>query len=152
MRKEGLEPHDHDRGGEKGFNYMGPGFTSTPKGRAMKAFFLEKKDPETASRFHLSSMEFHLGCNPEALCVVTEFPLFKVRPSARNGVPENYLELKRELEKMGAKQRPKEDEVNRLVSRYDIQPLPLGKAMRLQRYSIRLAMKLADDYHGNSQK
>ncbi len=150
MRKEGLEPHDHDRGGEKGFNYMGPGFTSTPKGRAMKEFFLEKKDPETASRFHLSSMEFHLGRKPEALCVVTEFPLFTVSSSDRIGVPENYLELKRELEKITGQKCPEEEEVNRLISRYNIQPLPLGKAMRLQRLTIRLAMDFADGYLGNS--
>lgn len=143
MRKEGMEPHDHDRGGEKGFNYMGPGFTSTPKGRAMKEFFLNKKDPATASRFHLSSMEYHIGRNPEALCMVTEFPLFLVRTSSRSGVPENYLALQRDLEKTMARQGPQEEGVNRLISCYDIRPLPLGKAMRLQRHTLRSAMDLA---------
>jgi len=158
MRDEGLRPHDHDRGGEKGFNYMGPGFTSTPKGTAMREFFLDKGDPETAALFHSSSMEYHIGRNREALCMVTEFPLFLVETSTQNGMPENYLALKEEWEKRkkkreGLKKKAEKrdsdpdsdpEAAKRLVSRFGIRPIPLGKAMRLQWTTIRKAMDLAE--------
>ncbi|MEM1117425.1 MAG: M14 family zinc carboxypeptidase [Bacteroidota bacterium] len=78
----GLRLHDHDRGGEKGFEYRGPGFWTTPRGRAMRDHFLDAGDPDTAARFHLSSMEtaIEAGADPALgrtpLCVVTELPLF----------------------------------------------------------------------------
>ena len=88
----GLRLHDHDRGAEKGFRYGGPGFWTTPEGRAMQAHFLDRGDPETASRFFLSSMETAVltGRTPPRpgsggvgkpagetpLCLVTELPLF----------------------------------------------------------------------------
>ena len=155
MRSEGLQPHDHDRAGEKGFNYMGPGFTSTPKGTAMREFFLDKGDPETAALFHSSSMEYHLGRNRDALCMVTEFPLFLVKTSPQNGLPENYLalkeELKQEWEDLKKEQAEKRTKVyldpgvaDRLVSRFGIRPVPLEKAMRLQRMTVWKAMDLAE--------
>lgn len=97
MQQEGLEPHDHDRGGDKGFHYMGPGFTSTPKGTAMREYFLSNGDHATAEKFHDSSMEFQSRRNPGALCMVTELPLFLMRPSGRKGIPENYIQLREEL-------------------------------------------------------
>lgn len=76
-RAAGLRLHDHDRGGDKGFRYGGPGFWSTPEGAAMRAHFDAIGDTETASLFHRSSMEqaIHVsGGHP--LCLVTELPLF----------------------------------------------------------------------------
>ncbi len=153
MRTEGLLPHDHDRGGDKGFNYMGPGFTSTPKGTAMRDFFLKEGDPETASLFHQSSMEFHLERNPGALCMVTELPLFLVDNSGRPGIPENYLAMKQEwaaLEEQGREPGP--GHVDRLVEKYGIRPLPLGMAMRLQRRTVRGAMDLAQGWFKKSEQ
>ena len=87
----GLRLHDHDRGAEKGFRYGGPGFWTTPEGRAMQAHFLEQGDEETAAQFFLSSMETAVltgrgrggpgtggaGERPATpLCLVTELPLF----------------------------------------------------------------------------
>jgi len=143
MRDEGLQPHDHDRAGQKGFNYMGPGFTSTPKGTAMREFFLDKGDPGTAALFHSSSMEYHLGRNPDALCMVTEFPLFLVETSPQNGLPENYLALKKELEKR-KKQNPEYEGTDRLVSRFGIRPILPGKAMQLQQLTVWKALGLVE--------
>ena len=81
-RGDGLRLHDHDRGGEKGFEYGGPGFWTTPEGRAMRAHFLIHDDPETAAKFFFSSMEMAVltGRSPDSgespLCLVTELPLF----------------------------------------------------------------------------
>ena len=80
-RDAGLGLHDHDRAGDKGFLYSGPGFTSTPLGRAMRDHFLALGDAATAARFGLSSMETaalaaeRAGAAPP-LAVVTELPLF----------------------------------------------------------------------------
>ena len=90
----GLRLHDHDRGGDKGFRYGGPGFWSTPEGATMRQHFLERGDPETADRFRQSSMEQAVATAPpdaSPLCVVTELPLFVLdaEPPARRqpGVP-----------------------------------------------------------------
>ncbi len=77
----GLGLHDHDRGGDKGFAYGGPGFTSTPRGEAMRDHFLAAGDAAMADCFRLSSMEMaaaaarSAGCVPP-IAVVTELPLF----------------------------------------------------------------------------
>lgn len=80
----GLRLHDHDRRGDKGFRYSGPGFWTTPRGRAMQTHFLDRDDPQTAARFFLSSMEMAVltGRDPVTgetpLCLVTELPLFQL--------------------------------------------------------------------------
>ena len=73
----GLRLHDHDRGGDKGFRYGGPGFWSTPEGAAMRAHFEAAGDAQTAALFHRSSMEQAIHASGgQPLCVVTELPLF----------------------------------------------------------------------------
>ena len=86
-REIGLGLHDHDRHGDKGFVYGGPGFWSTPRGAAMRRHFLDADDPDTAALFRLSSMEraaraaAERGADPP-LSIVTELPLFVVSGSA----------------------------------------------------------------------
>ncbi len=78
----GLPLHDHDRHGDKGFVYAGPGFWSTPRGAAMRAHFLEVGDSETAGKFLSSLMEQAATTSAgETLSVVTELPLFCLRSS-----------------------------------------------------------------------
>ena len=62
----GLKLHDHDRNGEKGFQYIGPGFTTTPEGQAMRGYFKSIGDEQTVALFRDSSMEFvrKLGGDP----------------------------------------------------------------------------------------
>ncbi len=86
----GLRLHDHDRGGDKGFRYGGPGFTSTPLGTAMRAHFEALGDAETAARFGLSSMETATLASPGVLSVVTELPLFLLgaETDRTDGVPD----------------------------------------------------------------
>ncbi|WP_210510299.1 M14 family zinc carboxypeptidase [Natronogracilivirga saccharolytica] len=140
MALHGLLPHDYNRNGEKGFNYFGPGFSSTPKGSAMRDFFLQKGDEETSSLFHDSSMEFHLKMNPDALCMVTELPLFLVNHSGNSEKPLNYLALKEELEELrGA---GKWEGIENVAARYGLRPFPLSLAMMLQRYTIGSALEL----------
>ena len=84
----GLRLHDHDRGGDKGFRYGGPGFWSTPEGAAMRQHFLDRDDPETAALFRRSSMEQAVQTSPadrSPLCVVTELPLFALTAAPAGG-------------------------------------------------------------------
>ncbi len=100
-KANGLRLHDHDRGGEKGFLYLGPGFHATPEGTAMRAHFEQQGDPATAAKFFLSSMELAVltGRSPATgetpLCLVTELPLFVIGNPLppEPGVPRRYLDL-----------------------------------------------------------
>ena len=85
----GLGLHDHDRGGDKGFRYGGPGFWSTPEGAAMRQHFLDAGDPDTAGLFRQSSMETAVALGNRPLCVVTELPLFVLTAdhARQSGVP-----------------------------------------------------------------
>jgi hypothetical protein len=142
--------HDHDRGGEKGFDYLGPGFTTTPRGEAMRTHFLSNGDPETASLFHDSSMEFVRSVGGDPLCLVTELPLFLVdAPLAAEpiaGRPEVYLRFKEVLPQAklaAANQRP----IEPFLDDFQISAVPAAQASRMQMEVIGLGLdqiRLAD--------
>jgi len=140
-RAVGLELHDHNRKGEKGFFYLGPGFMTTPEGEAMRTFFLAKGDPDTAAHFRMSSMEFVRSLGGDPLCLVTELPLFVVRhrPSPP-GVPVAYLEFREQLPelRLRAEKGAPLDEARRL---FGLRALPLAIAMRLQLQTIGFALE-----------
>ncbi len=141
VRVAGLELHDHNRKGEKGFFYLGPGFMTTPEGEAMRTFFLAQGDAQTASHFRMSSMEFVRRLGGDPLCLVTELPLFVVRhrPSPP-GVPVAYLELREQLPELRLRVEKGQslDEARRL---FGLRALPLPVAMRLQLQTIGLALE-----------
>ncbi len=141
-RAAGLELHDHNRKGEKGFFYLGPGFMTTPEGEAMRTFFLAKGDPDMATPFRLSSMEFVRSLGGDPLCLVTELPLFVVQPRpAPPGVPVAYLEFREQLPELRlrvAKGAPL-DEARRL---FGLRALPLTVAIRLQLQTIGFALEM----------
>ncbi len=96
----GLDLHDHDRAGDKGFRYGGPGFWSTPEGAAMQRHFLDAGDPATAALFRRSSMEQAVTTAADPpLCVVPELPLFVLRadPDADPGVPATLQAFQAEM-------------------------------------------------------
>lgn len=95
--------HDHDRHGDKGFQYLGAGFWTTPEGSAMRAYFAERGDDEMAARFRDSSMEFVRSLGGDPLCLVTEIPLFVVaNPDPQPGHPAAFLALKKRWGERGA--------------------------------------------------
>jgi len=138
-----LPLHDHDRNGEKGFQYIGPGFTTTPEGRAMKKHFLDQGDEEKASKFHLSSMEYIRSLGGDPLCLVTELPLFLVSSDHKSdhpGVPGTYLALKEKLPEI--RRRAKADKpLDPVLSNFQIRPLPIDTAIRIQLGVIRSALE-----------
>jgi hypothetical protein len=161
-RAEGLRLHDHNRKGEKGFFYVGPGFTTTPRGDAMRAFFRAQGDEAMAARFHQSSMEFAqalghasaLGGDP--LCLVTELPLFVVEtPDAviedtedtegsegverAPGVPAAYLAFKARLPAIRAAVEAGTPFAE-AAAPHVVRPLPLAAAMRVQLRALECAL------------
>jgi hypothetical protein len=135
----GLRLHDHNRKGEKGFFYVAPGFTTTPEGAAMRRYFLSHGDPETASRFGDSSMEFVRSLGGDPLCLVTELPLFLIdgprepmRPTAYLAFKDSLPEIRLALERG--------ESIAPWKERFGLHPLPLETAVRLQRTAIELGI------------
>jgi len=95
--------HDHDRKGDKGFQYLGPGFWTTPEGSAMRSYFAERGDHEMAARFRDSSMEYVRSLGGDPLCLVTEIPLFVVpNPDPQPGHPGAFFAVKERWGEPGA--------------------------------------------------
>lgn len=140
----GLDLHDHNRGGEKGFFYIAPGFTTTPEGRAMKQHFEHIGDSKMAARFRLSSMEFVQSLGGDPLCVVTELPLFLVPPDADAPPPSAraYLRFKGDLPSL--RDDLKRGDTTRLDA-WDVRPLDLATAMRIQLATLGSALRFRED-------
>lgn len=78
----GYRLHDVERSGEKGFDRIERGFCTRPASSAMRAFFRERGDHETARLFRPSSMETVRALSRaragDALTLVSEMPLFLI--------------------------------------------------------------------------
>ena len=142
----GLALHDHDRGGDKGFAYGGPGFTSTPRGEAMRDHFLARGDTETAARFGLSSMEAAARAAADAgapapLAVVTELPLFVFEAPHEHalGVPA-LLNRWADLEPTVARTLAEGGDLAALVAPLGMRALDLKTAVRLHLRALGLAL------------
>ncbi|WP_412067700.1 M14 family zinc carboxypeptidase [Rubrivirga sp. IMCC43871] len=145
-RHAGLPLYDHDRGGDKGFRYGGPGFWSTPEGAAMRQHFLDAGDPETADRFRRSSMEQALTTAPASespLCVVTELPLFRLahRPG-QAGVPEALLAFREEMPAL-IERAAGGDDLGDVVERYGITCPDTATQVRLHLQALDAALATA---------
>lgn len=136
-----LPLHDHDRKGEKGFRYLGPGFTTTPDGEAMHHHFMQKGDEQTARLFMKSSMEWIRSRGGDPLCLVTEIPLWLVQfadgRTSPAGMPMAYLSLKKKLPEL--KLRADRGEPVELEE-YEMETLSLRTAIKLQQEVLRLGM------------
>lgn len=143
VEAEGMRMHDHNRKGEKGFFWIEPGFQTTPRGDAMRTYFRAQDDPETARKFHDSSMEFVMGLGGDPLALVTELPLFLVaNEDPTPGHPDRYLALRERLPTAKARLQRGED-VDDLLDPFDLQMVPLNTAMRLQLQALELGLSAA---------
>jgi hypothetical protein len=144
--RNGMRLHDHDRGGEKGFEYLGPGLSTTPRGDAMRAHFLALGDHETASKFHDSSMEFVRSLGDDPLSLVTELPLFMIgnRPAEEKaGVPATYLRFKEALPSArlaAANNRP----VEPFLDEFGLSAVPTTQAMKMQLEILDMALECVE--------
>lgn len=144
----GLGLHDHDRKGEKGFLHIEPGFATTPEGRAMQDYFIQKGEPQTAALFHLSSMEWVRTLGGDPLSLVTELPLFLIRKKADSpepGIPKQYMALKEILPDLKAKVL-REESIQNDLKEFDLVPLPVETAVSLQLQTIALGLEAISGY------
>lgn len=131
LRASGFALHDHDRKGEKGFHYLGPGFQTAPEADAMRAHFRDRGDAVTAGRFRASSMDYVRGLGGGPLCLVTELPLFLLPAGVdvqafRERAPELRLRLERG--------EPLD---------LDARPVDVAAVIRLQLTALRLGLELS---------
>jgi hypothetical protein len=138
-----LRLHDHDRGGEKGFEYVGPGFSTTPEGGRMKQYFEKRREMTTAAKFKASSMEFVKSLGGDPLCLVPELPLFlikKVPPTEPKGDPQTYLKLKAHLP---AAQRTANanQSIDWFIDRYGLKAIAAADAIRFQLGVIEIGLE-----------
>lgn len=146
-RSLGVALHDWDRGGEKGFHRIEPGFTTTPTSRAMRLHFEELGDPGEAAKFRASSMEFVASLGGSPLRMVSELPIFQVTPSGPHAPRpgHNFLEAREalhaaRLELASGKSRMLE----RLGQRFGLERFPHRIAAKLQLAMIFLGSGLAE--------
>lgn len=147
VRDAGLALHDHDRSGEKGFDYIEPGFWTTPEGTTMKEHFRERGDIRTARGFFLSSMEMARIAGYDdvrqahPLCIVTELPLFVIARDYEHepGVPTAYLAFRDELPEITFRAQRGED-ITDVLAAFEVEPLDLATAVRLQLRTIELGL------------
>ncbi len=136
-----LELHDHNRQGEKGFFYLGPGFNTTPEGEAMRAFFRANGDDATAGKFGMSSMEYVRSLGGDPLCLVTELPLFLITGDQRSepGRPGPYLAF---LDRVrGVRTSSDAMVLESFLDDFGVVPLELRTAIRLQLGVIEAALE-----------
>ncbi|MCZ6794874.1 MAG: M14 family zinc carboxypeptidase [Planctomycetota bacterium] len=151
-RRLGVPLHDWDRRGEKGFERIAPGFSTTPTSTAMRRHFEELGDRTTAGLFRPSSMEFVASLGGAPLAMVSEVPLFLVTPSppdaprlghhfleARDALVEARLALAAE----GVERSAASVALARLEERFGLERLPHETAVRLQLAMIFLGSGLA---------
>ncbi len=145
-RAAGLRLHDHNRKGEKGFFYIEPGFTTTPEGAAMRAYFLALHDETTAACFHDSSMEFARSLGGDPLCLVTELPLFVVeqRAPGEAGRPAAYLAFRERLPQLRLRASQASD-LSDLVEPFGLQPLDLCTAVGLHLRALTLGLEIVSE-------
>ncbi len=144
----GLRLHDHDRSGVKGFRYYGPGFWSTPEGRAMRAHFEDINDDETAAKFFLSSMEMAVQTGPDPktgrtpLSLVTELPLFVLDAEYDHepGVPGLLNQFKEKLPELTLAAKNGKGMAEH-AKPYGLRPLGLETAVRLQLQTIEMGLE-----------
>jgi len=138
----GLGLHDHNRRGEKGFFYLGPGFSTTPSGTAMRSWFEAQGDVATAALFRSSSMEYVRSLGGDPLSLVTEVPLFALTPSPKRepGVPATYLEWREALPSIRRKVARGRSVDNELAA-FFVEPVALHDAIRIQLRAIGLGLQ-----------
>jgi hypothetical protein len=145
----GYRVYDVDRGGEKGFSRIDPGFTTRPDSRAMAAFFRERGEPEIAARFRPSSMELARSLGGDPLTIVSEMPLFLVPSVAADGVPETFGDpaLRAELSRLALTASP--DELRAAAGQRGLRGMPVRDQMRLQLAYLEEALFAVAADHGS---
>ena len=145
-RAEGLEPHDVDRGGEKGFHRLGLGLCSRPDSVSMRGHFLLANDPATAALFRPSSMEFVRALGGDPFTFVTEVPLFLTPDPAHPDWKARLAAWTRRLREAERADRCSEESarVEREASEAGLRAIPLDVQRRLIGAQVGAALDLVE--------
>lgn len=145
--RRGLALHDVDRRGEKGFERIAAGFSTTPRSDAMREHFLAAGDPATAALFRPSSMEFVRSLGGDPLCMVSEFPLFVLRRAEREASPADARPSQRLRERLpairAALARGDDAPLRNAVAEFGIERVPWEVQMDLQIGMVTAGLELA---------
>ncbi|MCB2154712.1 peptidase M14 [bacterium] len=144
--RHGVGLHDMERHGEKGFSRIAPGFCTTPRSDAMREFFLEQNDLETAALFRPSSMEFVQSLGGDPLCLVSEMPYFILRAAESSDEPLDsrpYFRLRAQLPHVrAALEHGDENPLDEVVKEFGIEPMSWESHRDLQLAFIREGVRL----------
>ncbi|MCA9752301.1 MAG: peptidase [Gemmatimonadetes bacterium] len=129
--------HDVDRGGDKGFVRIGPGFSTRPDSRPMAQYFRDRGDHATAALFRPTSMEAVRRLGGDPLTLVSEMPLLlspRPEPGAPPETSEDLRTQRDRLGRWGARLRSGADEheIGREIAAAGLVPMPIPDQMRLQ--------------------
>ncbi len=136
-KRLGYRLFDWDRGGEKGFTRLAPGFCTRPDSLAMREHFLALGDSATATRFRPSSMETIRDLGGDCLTLVSEMPIFiaDALPDRLTRDDPAWLRLREELSawrERGRLANADFAELSELADRLRLRPMPLLDQMTLQ--------------------
>jgi hypothetical protein len=131
----GLGRHDIDRRGEKGFTRIERGFSTTPTGTAMRAYFEARGEPETARLFLSSSMEYVQSLGGDPLVMVSEIPMFRIHGGGRVPDPPGqetpFTRVRGRLDGVrAALKREDRGPLEALVEEFDIRPVPFRRQVQ----------------------
>lgn len=138
----GFPLHDIDRRGEKGFYRLGPGTCTTPTSEGMRAHFLAEGEPASAARFLPSSMEAVARWGGDPLCMVSELPLFLLRPEQSSLADPAIVRFQADRRALDVGD---ENAIRRLQRRYRIRPVPYALQVRLQMAMMVAALRFLRD-------
>lgn len=138
----GIRLYDHDRDDDKGFDYAGPGFWTTPTGAGMRAHFQSAGDPETADRFQNASMDQAAEAGGDPFRLVTELPLFQLAADydRQPGVPA-LLETYRERTPALIEAAAEGESLAPLLDGLGLRCVPLADAVRVHLAVLDLAIR-----------
>lgn len=142
--REGVQVHDVDRRGEKGFRRISEGFCARPDSAAMREHFLRAGDPDTARLFHPSSMEFARSLGGDPFTFVSEVPLFATPvpedPAWKDRLAGWTSRLIRSEREGGLVE--ESDRISLEAREAGLLPIPLPVQMRLVEAQVRAAIEL----------
>jgi hypothetical protein len=135
VNEMGYRLHDMERQGEKGFHRISRGFCTRPDSQAMREFFMNQNDEETALKFRPSSMETIRTLNGDTLTLVSEMPHF-IFPGVgeRLGPPDPVAEQWKEMLETWRKElkRGNETIVRQEIDHSGLWAMPIEHQMKLQ--------------------
>ena len=125
----GFPLHDVDRGGEKGFFRIAPGFGTTPTSVAMREFFQQQGDLATGALMLPSSMEFVQSLGGKPVVMVSELPIFMIKG--------DYFEFRRRFAEARTQLASCDEEpLRKLLAEFQVRAVPFATQVEVLRKAV----------------